>query len=152
MGELLSFSLATPEDIPSLTGLLDELFGMEVEFTPDHEAQRRGLMMILGDPHIGHIFVARHDGVIIGMANLLYSVSTALGERVGILEDVILLPAYRSQGVGRKLLEYLIQTAHQNGCRRITLLTDKENLGGQKFYTGLGFNPSSMIPMRLFLG
>jgi GNAT superfamily N-acetyltransferase len=85
------------------------------------------------------------------MVNLLYTVSTALGAKVAILEDAIIQPPYRSQGIGRQLLSYAFETARENGCKRITLLTDGENHKGQSFYSKLGFKPSSMVAMRLFL-
>lgn len=41
--------------------------------------------------------------------------------------------------------------AQAEGCRRITLLTDKANESAQRFYKKHGFAPSTMIPMRISL-
>lgn len=142
---------ATLVDIPELCELLDVLFTQEVEFTPDRVAQQRGLTSIIENPEVGQILVARQGGKIVGMVNLLYTVSTALGERVALLEDMVVTPSARGAGAGSKILEHAIQTARSSGCKRITLLTDNANEAAQYFYRKHGFGVSSMLPLRLSL-
>lgn len=144
---------ATADDIPALSGLLNVLFSQEAEFTPDAEAQQRGLGMILGNPDIGTILLARNaDGEVQGMVNLLWTVSTALGARVALLEDMVVAPAARGLGVGSRLLNAAIAEANRQGCQRLTLLTDADNVDAQRFYRRQGFVPSPMAPWRLQLG
>lgn len=146
--------LITPanlSDIPAICALLNVLFTQELEFQPNDEVQSRGLAHIIGNPEIGLIVVARQDDQVIGMVNLLYTVSTALGQRVAILEDMIVLPSARGDGVGSRLLTHAIELAQRNGCMRITVLTDSNNQSAQRFYQKHGFSVSSMVPLRLFL-
>ena len=112
----MNTSIAVIADIVELSSLLDLLFAQEAEFKADHTAQQRGLTMIINNPDIGDILVARQDGEIIAMVNLLYSVSTALGARVGIVEDMVVAPTARGSGVGSKLLSYAIEFAKDKGC------------------------------------
>ena len=147
----MQINLANASDIPALCELLDILFSQEAEFKPDHEAQRRGLARIISNPEIGLIVVARQDGQVVGMVNLLYTVSTALGDRVALLEDMVVSPNARGSGVGSQLFEQAIQFARLDGCKRITLLTDRTNESAQRFYQKHGFGFSAMIPMRLSL-
>lgn len=151
METLTTVSLATTADIPALSELLTQLFTQEAEFQADSVAQQRGLNAILSDPAIGEILVARQNGQIVGMVNLLYSISTALGARVALLEDMIIAPDMRGSGVGSQLLAAAIGHAKQCGCLRITLLTDADNYAAQAFYRKQGFEQSSMIPLRLGL-
>lgn len=143
---------AREHDIEALCELLSVLFAQEAEFTPDREAQRRGLARIIGDADVGVILVAREGGGIVGMANLLYTVSTALGTRVALLEDMVVAPHVRGWGVGSALLAQAIAVAREQGCGRITLLTDGVNATAQRFYARHGFSMSGMVPMRLSLG
>ena len=145
---MLMLELATCEDIPALCGLLKDLFTQEAEFQPDTAAQQRGLNAILSDPALGEILVARQNGQIVGMVNVLYSISTALGARVALLEDMVVAPAMRGSGLGSQLLAAAIKHAKQRGCLRITLLTDADNYAAQAFYQKQGFEKSSMIPLR----
>jgi GNAT superfamily N-acetyltransferase len=85
------------------------------------------------------------------MVNLLYTVSTALGDRVALLEDMVVSPNVRGSGVGSRLLEQAIQLARLDGCKRITLLTDRANEPAQRFYQKHGFVSSVMVPLRLSL-
>lgn len=142
---------ATAADIPALSDLLSVLFSQEAEFTPNAETQQRGLAQIIGNPEIGSVLVARQDGQIVGMVNLLFTISTALGERVALLEDMVVSPACRGAGVGTKLLSEAISFARVQGCTRITLLTDRSNEFAQGFYAKQGFLVSNMVPMRLSL-
>jgi GNAT superfamily N-acetyltransferase len=147
----MRITTASPADIPALADLLTILFTQEVEFIPDRAAQMRGLNRIIDNPEFGCILVARDQDAIVGMVNLLYTISTALGERVAILEDMVVLPSARGSGIGTQLLQAAIAYARTVGCKRITLLTDQSNEIAQQFYAKQGFTVSSMVPMRLAL-
>lgn len=140
---------ASSTDIPQLCVLLNSLFTQEAEFSPDTERQAIGLGAIIEGDGIGDILVAVEAGEIIGMVNLLYTISTALGSRVAILEDMIIAPAFRGLGMGSLLLEQAIDFAKNKGCKRITLLTDSDNERAQQFYQKHGFELSSMNVYRL---
>lgn len=142
---------AVPADIPELCKLLAALFSQEAEFHPDAAAQARGLEAIIGKPEVGLVLAARVDGQLAGMVNLLFTVSTALGERVALLEDMVVAPGHRGAGLGQELLGEAIAQAWARGCRRITLLTDEVNADAQRFYKRQGFSVSPMRAMRLML-
>jgi GNAT superfamily N-acetyltransferase len=142
---------ATAADIPALCELLTILFSQEAEFTPDLQAQARGLERIINNSEVGIVFVCKEEGRAVGMVNLLFTVSTALGETVALLEDMVVAPSHRGSGAGSQLLSHAIAVAKQQGCKRITLLTDADNADAQRFYARHGFARSDMIPLRLIL-
>lgn len=142
---------AIHSDIPELIELLKVLFEQEADFEPNSEAQRKALSKIILDPRIGIVLVARDDEKILGMVNLLFTESTALGSKVAILEDMVVLTTARGEGVGSKLIDYAISESKKEGCKRITLLTDIENNKAQSFYQKKGFVQSKMTPYRLLL-
>jgi len=148
----MEITTAISSDIPQLCLLLDSLFAQEAEFKPDHQAQTRGLSSIIDNTDTGDILVAHEAGQIIGMINLLYTVSTAMGARVAILEDMVIADSNRSLGVGSKLLDYALEFAQSQGCVRVTLLTDHDNTGAHRFYERHGFVRSSMVAFRKPLG
>ena len=142
---------ATLEDLPQLTDLLFDLFTQEADFAPNRAKQMRGLRLILEQPNRGRIFVLRQNGTILGMINLLFTISTAEGGFVIMLEDVIVHREYRGKGIGDKLLGHAIEYAKKKDFLRITLLTDRLNEQGQRFFKAHGFIESKMIPLRLIL-
>jgi GNAT superfamily N-acetyltransferase len=140
---------ANPADIPALCELLSVLFAQEAEFSPDPVAQAKGLARIINNAEVGSVLVARQGGAVVGMVTLLFTVSTALGERVALLEDMVVSSKARGVGVGSKLLSQAIAFAKAEGCKRVTLLTDRSNESAQRFYGKQGFVLSGMVPMRL---
>ncbi len=142
---------ATLEDLPQLTDLLFDLFSMERDFEPNRAKQMRGLRLLLEQPNRGRIFVLRQGAHILGMINLLFTISTAEGGFVILLEDVVVHRDFRDQGLGGKLLRHAIDYATKKDFLRITLLTDRLNEEGQDFFKSHGFFVSKMIPMRLVL-
>ncbi|CAM8271416.1 GNAT family N-acetyltransferase [Candidatus Methylopumilus planktonicus] len=142
---------ATHSDIPALVELLNSLFEQEAEFEPNSETQSKALSKIILDPKIGIILIAKEDDKILGMVNLLFTESTALGSKVALLEDMIVLSSSRGRGIGSQLIDYGISEAKKAGCKRITLLTDIENTKAQSFYQKKGFVKSKMTPYRLLL-
>jgi len=147
----LRFEAASAKDLPQLVELLGQLFEQEAEFTPDAAKQETALKMILADPRLGKLFVARDGRQVVAMASLLYTVSTAEGGKAALFEDLVVRPDYRKQGIGARLLEHVIAQARAEGLLRLTLLTDMQNESAQVLYRKLGFVGSPMKPMRLKL-
>lgn len=139
---------ATLDDLSELTELLMTLFAQEEDFTPNREKQLRGLRLILEQPSRGRIFVLRNDQQIIGMINLLITISTAEGGFVLLLEDLVIREQHRGQGYGSRLLKHALDFAKQKNFLRITLLTDRPT-ESRRFYLKHGFSESGMVPMRL---
>lgn len=139
------------EDLPRLVDLTMALFELEADFSPDRDKQEAGLRSILEQPNRGRIFVVRTDYQIMGMVNVLFTISTAMGGFVILLEDVIIHPDFRRQGYGTQLVNYVVDFAKRKDFKRITLLTDKISEESQRFFQNLNFQHSHMIPMRLTL-
>ncbi|MBA3544004.1 MAG: GNAT family N-acetyltransferase [Chthoniobacterales bacterium] len=142
---------AISEDLDELSSLLGELFSEESDFRPDKEKQLRGLRLIFEQPNRGRVFVLRRDRSIVGMMNLLFTISTAEGGFVILLEDLVVHREYRGHGYGSMLLDHAIEFARHKNFRRITLLTDRPELRSQSFFRKHGFYESPMLPMRLLL-
>ncbi len=142
---------ALMSDVTGCAELLKILFSQEHEFTPDIETQSRALSMIIENPELGKIFICEVDGVIEGMVMLLFTVSTFLGKKVALLEDMIVTPECRNKGLGSLLINHAIAFARREGFGRITLLTDGDNDAAQQFYRSKGFSQSEMVVFRKLL-
>jgi GNAT superfamily N-acetyltransferase len=147
----IQIEFATAADLPYMADLLAELFALEKDFHPDRDKQIKGLRTILDEPELGKLFVLRVDGKVAGMANALFTISTAEGGRALLLEDVIVSREHRGSGLGRQLVEYVLNWAKLRGIVRITLLADRENQPAQAFYRKLGFFDSNMTVLRKML-
>ena len=148
MSDIFDIGFATADELPHLAELLAELFTLESDFQPDSEKQLRGLRSILDDPARGRLFVLRIGGKVAGMANALITVSTAEGGRVLLLEDVIVRREHRGDGLGRLLVQHVLDWAREQGMTRVTLLADMDNRDALDFYRKLGFGHSHMTVLR----
>jgi GNAT superfamily N-acetyltransferase len=145
----VEFTPAKDKDLPHLVELLGVLFEQEAEFSPDAKKQEAALKLIFASPTLGKLYVARDGKRVVAMASMLFTVSTAEGGKAALFEDLVVHPDYRKQGIGAKLLEYVIGQARAEGVLRMTLLTDMQNERAQVLYRKLGFVGSPMKPMRL---
>ncbi len=85
------------------------------------------------------------------MVMLLFTVSTFLGKKVALLEDMVVAPESRNKGLGSLLINHAIAFARREGFGRITLLTDGDNDAAQQFYRSKGFSQSEMVVFRKLL-
>lgn len=143
----LHVSFASLQDIPELCHLLGQLFSQEEEFCAQKTLQEKALNTILNNPSLGVVLVAKREKKVVGMVNLLFTISTALGDKVILLEDMVVDEDYREQKIGSVLLTSALTYAKENGFLRITLLSDEDNLRAHKFYKKHGFEYS---PRKVF--
>ena len=146
-----SIESATIEDIPQLADLLADLFSLGTDFTPNHAKQIRGVRLILEQPSRGRIFVLRNNGMILGMINILFTISTAEGGFVALLEDLVVHREYRGQDFGHRLLKHAIDYCREKEILRITIVTDRGREDAARFFRAHGFAESNLSVMRKFL-
>ena len=150
----MSFKIesAQPADIPRLTELLNDLFGVELDFTADATRQGRGLEMLIAEAAKSDrqtITVARDgSGLVVGMASAQLVISTAEGALSAWIEDVVVHPDHRRQGIGKLLVEHLLGWAKERGATRVQLVADQENASARLFYTALGWQSTQLTVRR----
>lgn len=138
---------ATSGDIPVMINLLQQLFSIEEDFDFDDEKQKAGLNMMLKDQS-SRILVAINGDNVIGMATLQTLISTAMGDKVGIIEDVVVDSAHRGKGIGSLLMSSLEKEAQAMGLKRLQLLADKNNKPALDFYESINWGQTQLICLR----
>lgn len=142
---------ATMEDLPVLTMFVSDLMDAHPDFASNKAAHTRGIQLILESPARGRIFVLRSEEDVLGMVNILFTITTGLGGFAALMEDVIIHPQYRRQGLGSLMLDYAVAFAEEKDFKRITLLADRKDEKSQAFFQNKGFDFSGLIPMRKIL-
>lgn len=145
----LTIRPAVPADLDAMVLLLQALFALEDDFTPDPERQRRGLACFFDGCGKHHaILVAVISGQVIGMATVQILISTAQGGPVGLVEDVVVREDWRGHGVGSQLLHALSAWAAERGLTRLQLLADRGNLSALDFYRKAGWQSTQLACWR----
>ena len=141
---------AALNDLESLTALLQELFEIESDFSPDSARQLSGLKLLLKKDD-AVILVAESGGEVVGMCTLQTLISTAEGGPVGLLEDMLVKSYARRQGIGKTLLLAAEKWAARRGLSRLQLLTENDNEAALRFYFRCGWQRTGLICERKML-
>ena len=152
MTEQLHTREATINELDRVHALLTELFTIEQDhFNLPSEPIRNGLARVLTEGKFGTILVLEENSEVIGMVNLQPIFSTAIGEPAILLEDYILSERVRGQGYGSHFMNQIKAYCKAKGFKRITLLTDEDNAGAQRFYEKNGYAFTHSILMKTML-
>ncbi|MBP7149524.1 MAG: GNAT family N-acetyltransferase [Acidobacteria bacterium] len=140
-GERLALRRAVAADVPRLARLLAEL---GAEGSPDdlatNEPRYRSAFAEIDADARQHLVVAELDGRIVGTLVLIIIPNlTFAGRRVAQVENVVVDPAHRGEGIGTALLLWAMGEARRQGCYRLQLTTRLERTRARRLYARLGF-------------
>jgi GNAT superfamily N-acetyltransferase len=145
----LTIRPAGQDDLDAMVSLLQALFAIEADFTPDPERQRQGLARFLESCGKHRcILVAEVDHRVVAMATVQILISTAQGGPVGLMEDVVVREDLRGRGVGRRLVNALVEWAADRGLTRLQLLADDRNRPALDFYRKMGWHTTQLLCLR----
>lgn len=94
------------------------------------------------------VLVAERDGDVIGYsyAGVEGNDYMSLRGPAGVLYDIVVDPAHREQGVGRRLLDATMEALKARGAPRVLLSTAEQNAAAQRLFARAGFR-RTMIEM-----
>lgn len=81
-------------------------------------------------------FVVEEGSKVIGTASLILEPKFRYKEQCGHLEDVCVIPERQGTGVGKRLINHIIQYAKNKKCYKLILSSNEKNI---VFYEKLGF-------------
>ncbi len=86
------------------------------------------------------IFLAYLGSKAVGIATCFLGFSTFAARPLINIHDLAVLPEYRSQGIGRALLQAVAQEAERLGCAKVTLEVQENNSRARGVYESAGFS------------
>lgn len=93
------------------------------------------------------VLVAEADGQVIGFVALSFS-PTLTGPKAWV-DDIVVEPDHRRQGIGAALLEAAVRRARQRSCAYLLVDTAKGNPPARAFYEAYGFEGGGIAPLRI---
>ncbi|MFC3077495.1 GNAT family N-acetyltransferase [Phenylobacterium terrae] len=147
---------ATAADAPALGRLGALLVAVHHDYDPERflapdtataEGYGRFLAGQLRRPEVV-MLVAEAGGQVLGYSYAAIEGTDYMTLRgpAGALHDLLVDPAHRGRGVGRRLLEASIAALEARGAPRIVLSTAERNVGAQKLFAEAGFR-RTMVEM-----
>jgi ribosomal protein S18 acetylase RimI-like enzyme len=151
---------ATPADLPGIGRLGALLVKEHYDFDPQRFLPARpgtpeGYASFMGtqleDPDKA-VLVADTDGDVIGYAYAAIEGYDYMALRgpAGVLHDIIVAPEHRGRGVGRLLLDAMLEFFRSREVPRVVLSTAERNEVAQRLFASMGFR-RTMIEMTLEL-
>ena len=90
--------------------------------------------------------LALQDGTIAGLAFVSFRPDAPTP--FAVLDDIIVAPSSRGQGLGRAFLAWITEACRQGGMKRLFLESGGDNHGAHAFFARDGFVPTSVVMMR----
>jgi ribosomal protein S18 acetylase RimI-like enzyme len=101
----------------------------------------------LAEPEVVILVAESQDGVLgYAYAGLEGADYMALRGPAGVLHDLVVDPGHRGQGIGRRLLDAMIEALAARGAPRVVLSTAERNEDAQRLFERAGFR-RTMIEM-----
>lgn len=121
---------ATEADLDAVMAIEDAVFGVDAWSRDNMRAELTG-------PH-GHYLVAEppgRPGAVDGYAGLF----APAGAPAGDIQTIAVAPGARRRGLGRVLMQQLLNEARHRGVREVFLEVRADNPAAQGLYASLGF-------------
>jgi GNAT superfamily N-acetyltransferase len=118
--------------------LIDALADYEKLRKPSPSARRRLLKDAFGRNRRFDAYLAFIDGTAVGYAIIFETYSSFLAKPTLYLEDIFILPEYRSHGVGKKLFTFCLSEAKKRKCGRMEWVVLDWNTNAIRFYERIG--------------
>lgn len=132
---------AQEKDIPLILTFIKEL--AEYEKLLDQVKVTEELLKesLFGERRFVEVLIAEYKGEPAGQALFFHNFSTFVGRPGIYLEDLYVRPHLRGKGIGKALLNSLINLAKERNCGRVEWAVLNWNTPSIEFYKSIGAKP-----------
>jgi GNAT superfamily N-acetyltransferase len=129
--------LATPDDADEVARLLHD-FNREFDTpSPGVEVLASRLRRLLARDETITILAGTPA---VGVALVTFRPNVWYAGRVALLDELYVVPALRSQGIGSALVDHLLTLARHGGIDLVEINVDEGDVDAQRFYERHGFS------------
>ncbi len=136
---------AEREDRPTLLELIKGYFAFYRTSFPAASKMERLLDTLDQDPSRGVQLVADEGGQLRGFVSLYACFDTLVADRILVMNDLFVDPAFRNHGVGAALFDASLAYATAHGYVRLDWVTASDNQDAQRFYDRHGAHRGTWI-------
>jgi len=114
-------------------------FYAESDMPLDRPLASAALAQLVADPALGRIWIIVSSGEAVGYVAVTLGFSLEFFGRDAFIDDLFIRPAFRSVGLGTRVLEAVESECLVLGIRALHLEVDRTNQIGQGLYRKRGF-------------
>lgn len=145
----ITIEKAGENDLTQMAELIGVLFETEKDFSIDFDKQLAGITKLYAYEG-ADLLLARHEGKVVGMVTMQRLISSAAGDYIGQIEDLVVHKQYRKMGVGSRLINKIRFVAlEEHGYKRVQIAADMDNVNALNFYTRRGFRRTNLNVFHL---
>ncbi len=133
------------DDIPSLLELLYELGRPKPQKDNELETFTKLLKNYMQEDDKKILVAQINDSKIVGLISMVFLSRLNQKTLELYIPELIVSQNYRSQGIGKKLINFSIKLGKEKKCHRIRLESGNQRIESHKFYKHLGFEDSSIF-------
>ncbi len=130
-----------PEHCVALVNLMNEYItdkmGDGIPYTDEQKVQ---LVEGLRNHPSKLVILARSGAEYVGLSIGFINFATFTVKPYINIHDLIVINTWRNKGVGRRMIERVIEIAEEMGCSKVTLEVRDDNHNAKHLYNSLGFN------------
>jgi len=146
---MLTIDTVGAADLPELMPMLRAYCDF-YRVDPTDERLRALASALIADPSEGlQLIVRDSDGTSLGFATIYWTWQTLYAARVGVLNDLFVIPASRGSGAGRALIERCRELCRERGAEKLVWETALDNTTAQRLYDGIGAEKSTWLTYEL---
>jgi GNAT superfamily N-acetyltransferase len=137
----LTIRSAVESDIPLILLFINELAEYEKLLHQVKVTEELLRESLFGAKRFVEVLIAEYNGEPAGQALFFHNFSTFIGRPGIYLEDLYVRPHLRGNGIGKALLQSLINLAKERNCGRAEWAVLDWNKPSINFYKSIGANP-----------
>ena len=135
---------ASSADAPAVAAAIEQLLIELGGSRPSRAELEAAARELIDDREAGAVLVAATGGEIVGVLAVSWQQAIHVPGRYGTIQDLWVLPAWRSRAIGHDLIEALCELARERGISRLEVGLPKESyerIGAtEAFYRVNGFS------------
>jgi len=135
---------ARPDDAPAVAGAIERLLVELGGARPSDAELEQATRELIEDPEAGVVLIAETGGVLVGVLAASWQRAIHVPGRYATIQDIWVLPSWRSRALGHDLIDELCELAREQGITRIEVGLPKETFARigstEAFYRVNGFS------------
>jgi ribosomal protein S18 acetylase RimI-like enzyme len=141
---------AKAKDAAEIHGLASSLAETVGDTPPTEEAIRARLEELLDEPR-ARVLVAENEVGVLGVVSFWIKPDLGHGDVVVEVPMLVVAEDHRRTGVGKLLMDEVLNVARDNDADLIELVATSANVAAREFYSSLGFIEADVVSLE-FVG